>query len=146
MMKDTTVLISGYSRPAAYYQGYPHPWTIMSDKPNTRKMSYGSTDQRAVISKVEHMRTQTDEVKGLLTQNIEKVIQRGDRLDQLEDRADKLMHDSGRFHSGARRLKSKLWWQNTKLWIILIIIVLVILLIVGASIAIPLGLKYGKKS
>ncbi|KAL5491954.1 hypothetical protein EMCRGX_G017334 [Ephydatia muelleri] len=58
----------------------------------------------------------------------------------------KLMHDSGKFHSGARQLKSKLWWQNTKLWIILIIIVLVILLIVGASIAIPLGLKYGKKS
>ena len=29
------------------------------------------------------------QVKGLLTQNIEKVIQRGERLDQLEDRAGK---------------------------------------------------------
>ena len=41
------------------------------------------------------------------------------------------MHSSGEFHSGARKLKNKLWWKNTKLWIIVIIIIIIILLIIG---------------
>eukprot|EP00731_Ephydatia_muelleri_P014395 Em0008g115a len=58
------------------------------------------------------MRTQTDEVKGLLTQNIEKVIQRGDRLDQLEDRAGKeqaYVVPPGRMWAWQRGVK---WLQN----------------------------------
>jgi hypothetical protein len=34
------------------------------------------------------------------------------------------------FQSQATRLKRKLWWQNVKLWIILIVIILIILAII----------------
>ena len=38
------------------------------------------------------------------------------------------MHNSGQFHSGAPKLKTKLWWQRTRLWVILIIIIIVVIL------------------
>ena len=34
------------------------------------------------------------------------------------------------FQSQATRLKRKLWWQNVKLWLILITIILIILIII----------------
>ena len=42
-----------------------------------------------------------------------------------------LSHDANNFQRSAVRLKRKLWWQNIKLWIILIIVILVILGVLG---------------
>ena len=39
-----------------------------------------------------------------------------------------MMHESGQFRSGAPKLKTKLWWQRTRLWVIFIIITIVVIL------------------
>ena len=36
------------------------------------------------------LQSQVDEVKGVMTQNIEKVLERGDRLDDLMDKTEEL--------------------------------------------------------
>lgn len=44
--------------------------------------------------------------------------------------AEYLNQNADMFQRTATRLKRKLWWQNVKLWIILIIIILVILAVI----------------
>ncbi|KAL5491955.1 hypothetical protein EMCRGX_G017335 [Ephydatia muelleri] len=117
-------------------------------KESRERMSYGNAPggAQAQGGKVGVLRNQVDEVKGVMRQNIEKVMQREEKLQDLGERAEILSHDANNFQRSAVKVRNKLWWQNKKLWIILIsIIVLIILLVVGA-IAIPLGIKYGKKS
>ncbi len=41
-----------------------------------------------------------------------------------------LNQNADMFQRTATRLKRKLWWQNVKLWIILIVIILVILIVI----------------
>lgn len=41
-----------------------------------------------------------------------------------------LNQNADMFQRTATRLKRKLWWQNVKLWIILIVIILVILAVI----------------
>eukprot|EP00731_Ephydatia_muelleri_P014427 Em0008g147a len=62
--------------------------------------------------------------------NLGKIADRGDKLEDIEGRAAQLSHGAKDFSSSAVRLKRKLWWQNIKLWIILIIIILVILAVI----------------
>eukprot|EP00731_Ephydatia_muelleri_P014425 Em0008g145a len=112
-------------------------FTLMSSERRER-MSYGSAPggAQAQGGKVGVLRNQVDEVKGVMRQNIEKVAQRGEKLEDLGERAENLSHDANNFQRSAVRLKRKLWWQNVKLWIILIIVILVILGVIAAIIAI----------
>ena len=88
------------------------------------------------MSNVKRLRDDVEEVKGQMVQNIDKVIERGERLDDLNERTENLNARAGEFQTVSTRLKRKLWWQNVKLWIILIIIVLVILAVIIVAIAV----------
>ena len=88
------------------------------------------------MSNVQRLRDDVEEVKGQMVQNIDKVIERGERLDDLNERTENLNARAGEFQTVSTRLKRKLWWQNVKLWIILIIIVLVILAVIIVAIAV----------
>lgn len=51
------------------------------------------------------------EVKGIMINNIEKVLDRGERLDVLLDKTEGLQDVAFTFRREARRLKRGLWWQ-----------------------------------
>ena len=75
------------------------------------------------------------------------MVERGDRLDDLEQRTDLLNQNAGYFQKTATNLKRKLWWQNVKLWIILIVIIVVIVLVIIIAIAIAVATQTsGKKN
>ena len=88
------------------------------------------------MSKVQQLREDVEEVKGQMIQNIDKAIERGDILDDLREPIEDLNARANEFRLSSTRLKRKLWWQNIKLWIILIVIILVILGVIIAAIAI----------
>lgn len=79
---------------------------------------------------------QVDEVVVIMRENMEKVLERDERLTELDSRADALQVDSQQFASTATRIKRKYWWQNIKMWIILIIVVVVILIIIIVSVVV----------
>ncbi|KAK2563715.1 Thymocyte nuclear protein 1 [Acropora cervicornis] len=81
-------------------------------------------DETDQISKV---RRQVHEVQDVMTQNIEKVLERGEKLDVLIEKAEELDHGSQVFHAQSRRLHRKMWWQNQKMCLILTFVVLVII-------------------
>ncbi|XP_028966771.1 vesicle-associated membrane protein 2-like [Galendromus occidentalis] len=77
---------------------------------------------------------QVDEVVGIMRTNVEKVLERDQKLSDLDDRASALQTGASQFEQSSRKLKKKFWWQNMKMNIIIGIVVLVILIIILASI------------
>lgn len=64
-----------------------------------------------------------------MRENINKVVERGERLDSIEDRADNLATSAQGFKRGANRVRKQMWWKDTK-WTICLIVAVIILLIV----------------
>lgn len=46
--------------------------------------------------------------------NVEKVLERDQKLSELDDRADALRQGASQFEQQAGKLKRKYWWQNLK--------------------------------
>ncbi|KAK9505378.1 hypothetical protein O3M35_009452 [Rhynocoris fuscipes] len=55
-----------------------------------------------------------DEVVGIMRVNIEKVLERDQRLSDLDDRAEALNMSALKFEQQAAKLKRKMWWKNVK--------------------------------
>jgi vesicle-associated membrane protein 7 len=88
------------------------------------------------------METQVEEVTGVMRQNINKVVDRGENLDNLTERSDLLAHASTDFRVSATKLRKKLCWKNAKKWVVLFVVVIALLLIVGIIIVCILAAKH----
>merc|ERR1712150_253655 len=92
------------------------------------KMERYSDDPNARISDT---RRQVEEVVDLMKNNVSIMIQREEKLSDLDARADNLEQSSARFATTSRRMKEKMWWENMKMklciggTIVLIIIIII---------------------
>ena len=71
-----------------------------------------------------------DDVKNVMVQNIEMVLERGEKLELLVDKTDKLQAEAFKFNRGARALKNAMIWRQVKLYMLGFFIVGVIILII----------------
>ncbi|GLV38234.1 neuronal Synaptobrevin [Carabus blaptoides fortunei] len=71
-----------------------------------------------------------DEVVGIMRVNVEKVLERDQKLSELDNRADALQAGASQFEQQASRLKRKYWWKNLKMMIVMGIIGVVLLIII----------------
>ncbi|KAI1231462.1 hypothetical protein IHE44_0007911 [Lamprotornis superbus] len=62
--------------------------------------------------------------------NVDKVLERDQKLSELDDRADALQAGASQFETSAAKLKRKYWWKNCKMWAILIAVVVIIIIII----------------
>lgn len=46
--------------------------------------------------------------------NVDKVLERDQKLSELDDRADALQAGASQFETSAAKLKNKYWWKNAK--------------------------------
>src|ERR1700709_884154 len=70
-----------------------------------------------------------------MRENINKVSQRGERLDSLQDKTDNLAVSAQGFRRGANRVRKQMWWKDMKMRMCLLggIIILLIVIIVPAG-------------
>ncbi|KAJ8257813.1 hypothetical protein GJAV_G00190010 [Gymnothorax javanicus] len=73
---------------------------------------------------------QVDEVVDIMRENVGKVLERDQKLSDLDDRAEALQAGASQFETNAARLKRKYWWKNCKMWAILIAVILIIIIII----------------
>jgi len=66
--------------------------------------------------------------------NIEKVLDRGEKIELLVDKTEGLQFQADNFQRQGRQLRRKMWLQNLKFKLIVLGIVLVIMLIIWLSI------------
>eukprot|EP00877_Chromochloris_zofingiensis_P007989 jgi/Chrzof1/3443/Cz12g25180.t1 len=76
------------------------------------------------ISKVAAVQKKVDEVKNIMVENIEKVLERGERIELLVDKTDDLRFQAEKFQKSGRQLRNKMWWANLKMKIIVVLVVL----------------------
>jgi vesicle-associated membrane protein 7 len=60
-----------------------------------------------------------------MVQNLERVLQRGERIELLVQKTEELQANSQEFRKVSTDLKNHFWWRNVKLWIIAGVCVLV---------------------
>ncbi|KAI1103132.1 synaptobrevin [Jackrogersella minutella] len=83
---------------------------------------------------ITNVQREMDGVRSIMTRNIESLLERGERIDLLVDKTDRLGGSAREFHVRSRGLKRQMWWKNVKLMTLLIVVV--ILIIVAIVIAV----------
>ena len=76
-----------------------------------------------------------------MRENINKVSQRGERLDALQDKTDNLAVSAQGFRRGANRVRKQMWWKDMKMRMCLIvgIIILILVIVIPAGTFSPLS-------
>jgi vesicle-associated membrane protein 4 len=62
--------------------------------------------------------------------NINKVSERGARLDSLQDKTDNLAQSAQGFRRGANRVRKQMWWKDMKMRMCLIVGIIILLVII----------------
>ncbi|MED6183335.1 hypothetical protein PIB30_036969 [Stylosanthes scabra] len=96
----------------------------------SQQMEYYSNYPNA--DRINRLKGEMSQVRNVMIENIDKVLDRGDRLELLVDKTANMQGNTFRFRKQARRFRSSVWWRNVKLTIALIVILLVIVYIVLA--------------
>ncbi|XP_021377753.1 vesicle-associated membrane protein 3-like isoform X2 [Mizuhopecten yessoensis] len=65
--------------------------------------------------KLDQTNKQVKEVTGLLKENVERVLDRGEKIDRLQERSEDLESNAINFQSSSRRLRKKMWCKNCKM-------------------------------
>ncbi|XP_020714539.1 vesicle-associated membrane protein 2 isoform X3 [Ceratitis capitata] len=89
--------------------------------------------QIAAQKRLQQTQAQVDEVVDIMRTNVEKVLERDQKLSELDDRADALQQGASQFEQQAGKLKRKFWLQNLKMMIIMGVIGLVIVGIIASN-------------
>ncbi|EEA21470.1 hypothetical protein TMatcc_009118 [Talaromyces marneffei ATCC 18224] len=83
-------------------------------------------------------RREIDSVRNIMTENIERVLERGERIDLLVDKTDRLGGTAHDFRMRSRGLRRKMWWKNVKVMVLLgVVVVFLIYLFVGMGCGLP---------
>ncbi|XP_040204953.1 vesicle-associated membrane protein 2-like [Rana temporaria] len=62
---------------------------------------------------------QVDEVVDIMRVNVDKVLDRDQKLSELDNRADALQAGASQFETSAAKLKRKYWWKNCKMMMVM---------------------------
>jgi Synaptobrevin len=92
-------------------------------------VSWDETLTRACASGVPND-AQVTEVKEIMMQNIEKVLDRGEKLELLVDKTENLRYQADQFQKGGKALRNKMWWQNIKMKLLVALIVCIVIVII----------------
>lgn len=115
----------------------PYSAGDFNSKLKSLMVSFGTTEagKQDAITNVQQ---DIDNVKGIMTENIERVLERGERIDLLVDKTDRLGVGAHDFRVRSRGLKRRMWWKNTKLMVLLIVVIIfLIYLFVGFGCGLP---------
>ena len=83
--------------------------------------------EREKVDKIGEIQNEVNEVKVEVKKNIDKMVQNVEDVEKLQEKSNELKDASQEYQNNAQEIRKITWWQNFKLWIIIIAIVLVIL-------------------
>jgi len=94
------------------------------------QMDYYSNNPGA--DRINRVKGEIDEVKSVMVHNIEKVLERGERIELLVDKTENLNQNAFKFKKASTQLKRSMWWKNVKMLIILIVVIAAIAYFIAA--------------
>lgn len=97
---------------------------VQQAKQNAQQQQFLASQRR-----MQQTQAQLDEVTGIMRVNVEKVLEHDHKLAQLDQQAEALQEGAAMFEKQAGSLKSKYWWHNMKMMLIMGGIGVVLLLV-----------------
>jgi len=86
------------------------------------------------MNKIAKVKAQVSEVKGIMMENIEKVLDRGEKIELLVDKTENLRFQADNFQKQGKQLRRKMWLANMKVKLVVLSIVIILILIIWLSI------------
>lgn len=77
-------------------------------------------------SKIKELQDDVNEITNVMKTNINKVLERGDRVEALNERSELLSSHANEFRINSRNIRKKFWWENFRLKMIMGLIFLAI--------------------
>lgn len=75
---------------------------------------FNSDEADRSIDNIGAVKSQIDDVKGVMVQNIERVLERGEKLELLVERTDRLNQQAFRFEASSRSLRRTMYWKQMR--------------------------------
>lgn len=100
-------------------------------------IDYGTT-KAGKEDAINNVQNEIDNVREIMTQNIDRVLERGERIDLLVDKTDRLGGSAHEFRVRSKNLRRQMWWKNVKLMVLLAVVVIFLLyLFIGFGCGLP---------
>ena len=126
-----------------FFDEFPARATDYDELPNYGAAAFNGTLKGLMIDfgttaggrddAISSVQREMDDVRGIMTRNIEGLLERGERIDLLVDKTDRLGGSAREFRVRSRGLKRQMWWKNVKLMgLLAFVLVLIIITIVIA--------------
>jgi len=91
-----------------------------------------STEQNETQKNLEQTKAKVDEVVDIMRQNVNKIVDRGTNLEEVDQRSEALRQSALQFQGHSEKLQRKHWLANVKMRIALgVVAVVLIILIIG---------------
>ncbi|KAK6138508.1 hypothetical protein DH2020_027747 [Rehmannia glutinosa] len=88
--------------------------------PKLKEQMHYCANHPEEISKLAKVKAQVSEVKGVMMENIEKVLDRGEKIELLVDKTENLRSQAQDFRTQGTKMKRKMWVQNMKIKLIVL--------------------------
>jgi vesicle-associated membrane protein 7 len=131
----------------AFLSEYPAASTNFADLPSYGCGAFNSTLKRLLQhhgsaegqkDALKTVQSEMDDVRDIMTENIERVLERGERIDLLVDKTDRLGGSARDFRVRSTGLRRRMWWKNIKLMALLVaVVILLMYLFVGFGCGLP---------
>ncbi|KAK7743142.1 hypothetical protein SLS53_004227 [Cytospora paraplurivora] len=129
-----------------FFAQHPAETTDFADLPNYGAASFNSDLKGLMVEygttsggrddAITTAQREIDDVRGIMTRNIEGLLERGERIDLLVDKTDRLGGSAREFRVRSKGLKRQMWWKNVKLMALLVLVVVLIVLAIFIAIKI----------
>ncbi|XP_034286625.1 vesicle-associated membrane protein 8 [Pantherophis guttatus] len=80
--------------------------------------------------RVKNLQNEVEGVKNIMTQNVERILARGENLDHLRNKTEDLEATSEHFKTTSQKVARKYWWKNIKMIAIICVIAVIILILI----------------
>jgi vesicle-associated membrane protein 7 len=121
--------MKNYGKVAAYAPAY-----AMNDEFSRvlhQQMEFFSSNTSA--DTLNRVRSEVGEIRTIMVDNIEKILERGDRIELLVDKTATMQDGAFHFKKQSKRLRRALWMKNAKLLALLTCLIVVLLYILIAA-------------
>ncbi|GAB4841305.1 hypothetical protein Ancab_022031 [Ancistrocladus abbreviatus] len=102
--------------------------------PKLKEQMQYCVDHPEEFSKLAKVEAQVSEVKGVMMENIEKVLDRGEKIELLVDKTENLRSQAQDFRTQGTQMRRKMWLQNMKIKLIVLGIIIALILIIVLSV------------
>jgi Synaptobrevin len=84
--------------------------------------------------KIKKIKSQLEETKVIILDNLDSVIERNVKIDQLCDQSSNLLQSAQTFEDNSKKLKCAMWCKNIKMWIAIIFALIVLCVVIAMCI------------